>query len=245
MLLYYITDSLQFAGDQAGRCGRLLDNIHEAARCGVDLVQLRELHLSSTELEKLASEAMARIRAARTQTKLLINSRLDIAIASGADGVHLRSGSGSSSEISASEARNIFHKAGLPAATVAVSCHTLQEVSSAEAHGADFAVSGPVYGKVISTPGAGKQEMPGAGVANLRAICDREAAASSRMPVLALGGVNIKNAAECMHNGAAGIAAIRLFQPENLSELEKTVVALRKATPQSTASPRRRHPYQS
>jgi thiamine-phosphate pyrophosphorylase len=242
VLLYYITDSLQFGGDQSERSRRLLDNIQVAARCGVDFIQLRELHLPSNQIEKLATEAAGRVHAAETNTKLLINSRVDVAIASGADGVHLRSGE---SEVSASEARNIFHKAGLPSATVTVSCHTLHDVCFAEAHGADFAVFGPVFGKVISGSTVEIKELPGVGLAKLQEVCAREAAASSRMPLLALGGVTLEKAAECMNHGAAGVAAIRLFQPQDLGKLEGIVEALRKQSIRTAEVPRRRHPYQS
>src|SRR5207237_5538508 len=126
--------SSQFAGATHERQLRLLKNIGEAARCGIDFIQLRERHLSVRELENLALDAVSQVRKASTGTKLLINSRIDIAIAAGADGVHLRS----AGDLSASEARAIFHQAGVVAPIIAVSCHTLQEVASAEAQGADF-----------------------------------------------------------------------------------------------------------
>ena len=88
MLLYYITDRTQFPGDETSRRRQLLDKIAEAARCGVDYVQLREKDLSARELESLAREAVQRTR--ETGTALLINSRTDVAIAVGAAGVHLR-----------------------------------------------------------------------------------------------------------------------------------------------------------
>ena len=243
MLLYYITDSWQFSGDKDERRSRLLENIEEAARCGVDLIQLRERDLSPGELESLASDAVTRVRKQSATTMVLINSRVDVAIASGVGGVHLRS----ALDLSASEARNIFHKAGATSATVCVSCHTLQDVYAAEAHGADFAVFGPVFGKVISGSDfiSKAKELPGVGIAKLYEVCHREAAASSRMPVLALGGVNLKNAGECLNSGAAGIAAIRLFQPADLRELESTVAALRKNACLLAESAERRHPYQS
>src|SRR4051794_37327664 len=92
MLLYYITDRTQFSGKDAERRAALLAKVHECARAGVDYIQLREKDLSGRELESLACFAGDEIREAGSKSKLLINSRMDVAIASGADGVHLRSG---------------------------------------------------------------------------------------------------------------------------------------------------------
>ena len=101
-LLYYITDRSQFPGDELARRRALLDKIAEATRAGVDYIQLREKDLSTEELETLACEAarvISQSSALRTEnrkprTRLLINSRTDIALAVGADGVHLRSNDG-------------------------------------------------------------------------------------------------------------------------------------------------------
>ena len=92
MLLYYITDRSQFPGDETARRSRLLATISEAARCGVDYIQLREKDLSPSELEILAREAVQlRTENQKLKTVFLINSRTDIALACGAQGVHLRS----------------------------------------------------------------------------------------------------------------------------------------------------------
>jgi thiamine-phosphate pyrophosphorylase len=217
LLLYYITDRSQFPGDESVRRRRLLEKMAEAVHCGVDYIQLRERDLSPRELEILALEAMSVIDNLRTgnsklKTGFLINSRTDIAIACGADGVHLRS-----NDISPSEVREIWAKSGTrtfrgqaPArATVGVSCHTPAEVASAAAQNADFVVFGPTFEKANSRP---------AGLEALREVCQQ------KIPVLALGGISVENAEICMLAGAAGIAAIRLFQ-EN--EVEKVVAALR------------------
>src|SRR6185369_3048425 len=112
LLLYYITDRSQFPGDESVRRRRLLEKMAEAVHCGVDYIQLRERDLSPRELEILALEAMSVIDNLRTgnsklKTGFLINSRTDIAIACGADGVHLRS-----NDISPSEVREIWAKSG-------------------------------------------------------------------------------------------------------------------------------------
>src|ERR1700758_4204074 len=109
-LFYYITDRTALAADEPTRRRRLLEKISEAARAGVDYIQLREKDLTTRELESLAEEAMRAIREASPlspdhwplTTALLINSRTDIVIATGADGVHLRS-----DDISPQEVRTI------------------------------------------------------------------------------------------------------------------------------------------
>ena len=194
----------------------MLDCIGHAARAGVDFIQLREKDLPSRALEQLARRATEMVEAARQQhgsaTKLLINSRVDVAIACGADGVHLRSAA--SGEISAADARAIFDSAGVARLIIAVSCHTEREVRLAESEGADFAVFGPVFEK---------DGMPAMGLSELARIARRQAA-SVPMPVLALGGVNLVNTRECVEGGAAGVAGIRLFQQ---GDVEETISRLR------------------
>lgn len=204
MLLYYITDRKQFPGTPVEQRRRLLQRIREAAHAGVDFVQLRERDLSGRELEELAVEAVETVRSASTPTRLLINSRVDIAIASGADGVHLRS-----DDIAASEARSIA--GGRSGFVIGVSCHTAEEVRLAWSHGADFAVFGPVFEK---------QEQLGRGLSALRDACT----SATGFDVLALGGVTLENAGACEAAGAAGIAGIRLFQHSDVA----TLMALRK-----------------
>jgi thiamine-phosphate pyrophosphorylase len=201
VLLYYITDRLQFPGSPAEQRRALLATIAAAARAGVDFIQLREKDLSVRELETLAREAAAAIQ---PTTKLLINSRADVALAAGAGGVHLPAG-----DLAASEVRAIVD--AVPRAfAIGVSCHTVEEVRAAKSHGADFAVFGPVFHK------SGKAT---SGLAALRAACapraavaHTEGAYASGMPVLALGGVTLANAAACLRARAAGLAGIRLFQ---------------------------------
>jgi thiamine-phosphate pyrophosphorylase len=213
LIFYYITGRGQFAGPPAEQRARLLAKIAEASRAGVDLIQLREKDLSARDLEILAREALATVRESggTNRTRLLINSRVDVAIAAEADGVHLRA-----DDITASEARVIFSKAEVNDPMIGVSCHSLSEVRFAESHGADFAVFGPVFEK---------SGTPGQGLGVLRAVCGKvparggvEAAVpAGTMPVLALGGVTLENAAACLGAGAAGVAAIRLFQENEIA----------------------------
>ena len=202
MLLYYITDRALFPGRERDRRERLLENIAEAARCGVDYVQLREKDLSTRDLEALAREARERIRESGGKTRLLINSRTDVALASGADGVHLRS-----SDVSPEAVRRVWRAAKASAeAIVAVSSHTEGEVVAAEKAGADLVVFGPVFGK-------GLPEFGTAMLDSLRTVC------RNRIPVLALGGVTPENAALCAEAGAKGVAGIRLFQDSTVAPI--------------------------
>jgi thiamine-phosphate pyrophosphorylase len=225
MIFYYITDRRQFPGSPAEQRARLLAKIAEASRAGVDLIQLREKDLPARDLEALAREAVRVIRenTGRKRTRLLINSRADVAIAAGADGVHLRG-----DDIAASEARVIFSKAGVHKPVIGVSCHSVSEVRLAESNGADFAVFGPVFEK----SGA-----PGQGIAGVRAACGKvpargvEAAVpAGQMPVLALGGVTPDNAAACLEAGAAGVAAIRLFQENEIASIIEDLKSRDKST---------------
>ena len=217
--LYYITDRAQFRGDEATRGRALLEKIAEAARAGVDYIQLREKDLCTRELEQLARQAAAILRQVRTanreRTQLLVNSRTDVALASGADGVHLRS-----DDISASAVRSIWNEAFARSSRffasnplIAVSCHSADDVLRAEAEGVEFAVFAPVFEKK-DAPGT-----PAQGLAGLREAC------AAKIPVLALGGVTLENAAQCLEAGAAGIAAIRLFQENKIEEVVRTLRA--------------------
>ena len=201
MLLYYITDRTQFPGDETFRRRQLLDRIAEAARCGVDYVQLREKDLSARELESLAREAVTSISLATSnrqpKTGLLINTRTDVAIAVGAAGVHLRS-----DDVSPDVIRDIWPQSFIRP-IIGVSCHSESDV--ARARGADFAVFAPVFEKHDAPA------MAPTGIDSLRAACRHN------IPVLALGGVTLSNTRACLDAGSAGIAGIRLFQQGDLA----------------------------
>jgi thiamine-phosphate pyrophosphorylase len=220
-LLYYITDRSQFRGDEPARRRALLAKVAEAARAGIDYLQLREKDLSTRELEQLARQAAHVIQELKTgnrelSTRLLINSRSDIAIAVGADGVHLRS-----DDIAAYQARSLWTQvlasSPQPVARrplLAASCHTAADVFRAESEGVDFAVFAPVFGK---------RNVPGIEAAGLAAL---QEACRASIPVLALGGVNVENAASCLSAGAAGVAGIRLFQENRIEDVVRTLRAL-------------------
>ena len=210
--LYYITDRRQFAGDAHEQEQRLLSKIAECAATGVEYIQLREKDLESRALEMLALKAMAALGSSRTQ--LLINSRTDLALACGAHGVHLPA-----KDLAASEVRSIFARAGRSEPVIGVSTHSAAEVAGAESHGASFAVFGPVFEK----SGSANRE----GLEQLRRICHRTEAAQPPMPVWALGGITLENAEQCAAAGATGIAAIRLFQENDVDAIVKKLHALR------------------
>jgi len=133
LLLYYITDRRQFPGGEQAQRRQLLLRISAAARLGVDYIQLREKDLSIRELEFLARDAVRCVRENSATTKLLINSRTDVALAVRADGVHL-----TTTDISASDARTIWFSGNKKRETgnglFAVSCATPEAVRLAESH---------------------------------------------------------------------------------------------------------------
>jgi thiamine-phosphate pyrophosphorylase len=212
VLLYYITDRTAFPGDEYTRRRRLLDKIDEAANQGIDYIQLREKDLAASDLESLARDAMQIILKLRTEnrelrTALLINSRTDVALVAGAAGVHLPA-----DDVSPAEVRAAW-KCGAGASNlprdplIAVSCHSPQEVVQVAANHATFAVFAPVFEK---------RDAPGARPAGLDVL---RQACRARIPVLALGGMTLQNAESCMEAGAAGVAAIRLFQENDIATI--------------------------
>ena len=207
MLLYYITDRTQLPGSEPEQRDALVKRIAEAARAGVDYIQLREKNLPVRELERLAREAVAAVRENSKLTKLLINGHADIALACDADGVHLPAG-----EIPASEVRTLWMKRRDCQPVIGVSAHSVEEVRYAEAHGADFAVLAPIFEKVqTGARGIGLKVLRSA-CAGSRPVSNVEAPYQGGFSPLALGGINLTNAHACVAAGAAGVAGIRLFQ---------------------------------
>jgi thiamine-phosphate pyrophosphorylase len=179
--LYLITDRCQTQGRP------LVDVVRAALDGGIKVVQLREKDLVSREVYRLALEL--RELTCEYGSKLFINDRIDIAMAVGADGVHLGVGS-----IPVVEARKL---AG-PNLLIGYSSHSTAEARRAEAEGADFVTFGPVY-QTASKLSYGAP----LGVTALKDVCQ-----TLSIPVFALGGVNPANVAEVLSCGAAGIALI-------------------------------------
>jgi len=190
-IICYVTDRKSL-GESEGGAG-VLGKIRAASAAGVDWVQIREKDLSGRELLGLAREAVA----AEGGARVIVNDRLDVALAAGVAGVHLgRESLGS---------RDVVRCRGEHAPAdflVGVSCHSLEDAREAESAGASYIFFGPVF-DTPSKRGMGEPH----GVARLAEICR-----GVTIPVLAIGGVSQENAAECIRAGATGIAAIRMFQ---------------------------------
>jgi thiamine-phosphate pyrophosphorylase len=214
-LLYYITDRSQFGGNEPARRLALFGKVAEAARVGVDYIQLREKDLSGRELESLAREVVAVIRQHSSSTRLLINSRVDVALAAGADGVHLRAGDVAPRDVAGmlGVSAQPLRTAGHFSFIIAASCHSNEDVACAESEAVDFAVFAPVFGK------SGAREASPTGLAALHEACH------AKIPILALGGVSTKNAKSCLDAGAAGVAGIRLFQENRIEDVVRALRA--------------------
>jgi thiamine-phosphate pyrophosphorylase len=214
MLLYYITDRKGFAGTDPEQRAAVLRRVAEAARAGVDYIQLREKDLSAEELQPLARDAVSTVRSNSTVTKLLVNSRPDIAIAVGADGVHLPAGFPPADEI-----RDQWLRHSDREPIIGVSAHNVDDVRQAESNGASFAVLAPIFEK--ATTGA-----KALGVKVLRLASSPSPGLPNSFTVLALGGVTLANARSCLEAGAAGVAGIRMFQQGDVAETVRRLRAL-------------------
>jgi thiamine-phosphate pyrophosphorylase len=179
----------------------LRDSICRVAAAGIDWIQIREKDLEVRSLAELVRFAVAEARSA--STKVLVNDRLDVALAAGAAGVHL--GENSLPVEAVSEWRR---SSGRLDFRIGVSCHSLDSACAAERGGADYVFFGPVF----ATPSKASFGPP-QGIEPLREVC-----AAVQIPVLAIGGISAENALACIEAGAAGIAAIRLFQEARNSE---------------------------
>lgn len=189
MVRCYITDRRRLGRSERQRREALLEQVAAVAAAGIEFIHLREKDLDGGALLALARAALTRI--GTHGCCLLINDRLDVALASGAAGVHLPAAGLPAAAVRASAPPGFF---------ISVSCHSLAEVTAAAQAGADACVLAPIFA-TPSKPGA-----VGLGLEILRA-------AASSAPVWALGGISEANAAQCRAAGAAGIAGIRYFQP--------------------------------
>ena len=186
MICCYITDRRAIGGVPA-----VLDAIARNIAAGVDWIQIREKDLSAREMLDLTRCALALPN--QTGAKILVNTRVDVALAAGAAGVHLPAGS-----IPPRTWRAITP----PGFLIGVSCHTVDEVRAAAAEGADYVVFGPVFSPLSKSSDLGPR--------GLEALA--EATGAVKIPVLALGGITRDRIAACVATGAAGVAGISLFQ---------------------------------
>jgi len=183
--LCYITDR------HALKPGALLPRILDAVRTGVDLVQVREKDLETRALLELVKSALERARG--TNTRIVVNDRLDVALALAADGVHLGKQSIPAEVVRAQVPPDFL---------VGVSCHSPEEALAAQAARADYLVLGPIF----ETPSKISYGPP-LGLSKLREVTGRV-----KVPVLALGGISVERVKSCLEVGAAGVAGIRIFQ---------------------------------
>ena len=193
-MLCYVTDTRALAGRHEAR-----EAIRRAVSAGVDWIQIREKNPDTRALTELVREAvsLAGSGTQRSGTCILVNDRLDVAIAAGAAGVHL------GERALPREAVAAWRRgAGRTEFRIGASCHSLEAALAAEQRGADYIFFGPVF----ATPAKTKFGAP-QGIDRLREVCR-----AVQIPVLAIGGITIENANSCVAAGAAGIAAIRLFQ---------------------------------
>ena len=177
--LVLVTDRNATGGRDLG------DVVGAALDAGLPAVQLRDRDLPGRPLLALAERLRELTK--RAGALLLVNDRVDVAVAAGADGVHL-----GSTSMPVDVARRLLP----PGALVGVSTHTVPEVAAATA---DFAFFGPVH----ATPSKAAFGPP-QGVPRLR-----EAVATARVPVLAIGGITRLHIPEVRGAGAAGVAVIR------------------------------------
>jgi thiamine-phosphate pyrophosphorylase len=213
-ILCYVTDRNSLASAAEDQPAALLEKIRSAIDAGVDWIQIREKDLPPDQLLSLARQAVSAVRGRKT--RIIVNRDLDLALAAKAAGVHLSRTSQPIREVIRSCRENRTPQDFL----VGVSCHTLEDVREAADAGASYVIFGPIF----DTPSK-RAYGPPAGVAQLTAVC-----AAVNISVLAIGGVGLQNAGECLHAGAAGIAAIRMFQDaQNLEELKTTIRSLRES----------------
>jgi len=180
--------SLYLVTDRTRTAGRPLLNVVEAAlQGGVDAVQLREKDLPARELLDLAGQLLPLCR--RYGARLLINDRVDVALAIGADGVHLPANS-----FTPRDARCLLG----PQALIGASTHSVEQADAAMAGGADFIVFGPVF----DTPS--KREFgPPVGLPALARVCEKITS-----PVFAIGGITVDRVDSVRRRGAHGVAVI-------------------------------------
>ena len=197
----YVTDRKALAGDKS--LPALLDMIRAAAAAGVDWVQIREKDLPARGLFALVKQAvaLASVRPGSirpSSIKIIVNDRVDIALAAGATGVHLGHASAPAQEVV-----NWCRAGNAPADfLIGVSGHILEGAQDAESAGTSYTYFGPIYETPSKIP-FGKPH----GVEELAQV-----AKTVSIPVIAIGGVNESNAAQCIRAGAAGVAAIRMIQ---------------------------------
>ena len=180
--------SLYLVTDRALARGRpLADVVRAAVAGGVTCVQLREKEASAREFAVAARELLALLRP--LGVPLIVNDRIDVALAAGADGVHV-----GQQDLSVADARRL----GPPGWIVGVSAEAVADAARAERDGADYVGASPVF----ATP-TKADHAPPLGLAGLRAL-----RAATKLPLVAIGGLHAGNARETIRAGADGLAVV-------------------------------------
>lgn len=174
------------------KSGAVINLLAEGAKNGISLVQIREKKLPARMVYKLVADAVSVVGTA-DRMRLLVNDRADIALAAGADGVHLTSKS-----IPAALIRRRFPEEFI----IGVSVHSFRETARAKKEGADFALFGPIF----ATPSKAGYGLP-QGIKKLSEV----SAAVEDFPVIAVGGIDQTNYKTVLEHGARGFAAIRFL----------------------------------
>jgi len=197
-IIYLITDGSFTDQNFESRVGPFLELIKAAAAANIPLIQIREKGLSAQNLFRLSCIAVGSVT--NSPTRILINDRLDVAISSGAHGVHL-----TSSSVKA----DVIRKFVSSDFVVGASTHSYEEAADAARKGADFVLVGPIF----ETPG----KPASVGIESLIETASR----LTRTPVLAIGGIDDSNYRAVLDAGATGFAAIRfLNNADNLAKLK-------------------------
>ena len=205
-LLCYVTDRRSLPVKNPSQTVSALSlKIEQIVTAGVDFIQIREKDLLARELTSVTRDAVqitASLFQGERRTRILVNDRLDIALSEGADGVHL-----AENGLPIAEAKRLLSERASIASgerkfLIGASCHSLEAAQAADKSGADYLFFGPVF----ATPSKAAFGAP-QGLERLAEVCR-----SASVPVFAIGGITLENAASCVKAGAAGLAAIRLFQ---------------------------------
>jgi thiamine-phosphate pyrophosphorylase len=213
--LCYVTDRHSLPSAPTDPFAAIAQKMEIIASAGIDWVQIREKDLCARDLAALTRQSLryaAAVLAGRSAgPRILVNDRLDVAVAERAGGVHL----GESSLPVVEAKRLVEARASGADFLVGVSCHSVDAAKVAAGEGADYVFFGPVF----ATPSKAVFGAP-QGIQRLAEVCR-----SVSVPVLAIGGITLGNAPACLAAGVAGIAAIRLFQ--DATDPGATVRALR------------------
>ncbi len=211
-LVCVVSDRTRLASAAGREVDGLIERLSLAAQAGADLVQIREPDLPSRVLYDVVRRTIE--AAGSTASRILVSDRVDVALAAGAHGVHLKAESMETAAVRALVPEGFL---------VGRSVHAAPEAVTAAEGGADYLI----FGTVLPTRSKPSKQ-PTAGLAALQA-----AVAAVRVPVLGIGGMTVDAAPDVARTGAAGIAAIGLFaEPAGraaqvLEVLKATVAAVR------------------